>query len=169
MALTSILLAFAAGLCIPLGMLGTPFPVVGSLFSFGAPALAVLGIVLGARAMGRARDAGGRSVAGLVGVVFNAMTLPPALGVALTCGAFNAALTNGNVQTSSSFQVTQGQGPTAGAAADPTLAPPPFAPSLLAPDAGAPVPEPVPEPVPAAPAHAPAPASALPPPPLPPE
>jgi hypothetical protein len=160
MALTSILLAFAAGLCIPLGMLATPFPVVGSLFSFGAPALAVLGIVLGARAMARARDGGGRSVAGLVGVVFNAMTLPPALGVALTCGAFNAALTSGNVQTSTHFQVTQGQGPTAGAGADTAPAPPPFAPDLLGRDAGAPEPEPEP---------APAPAPALPPPPLPPE
>jgi hypothetical protein len=137
MALTSILLAFAAGLSISLGVLTTPFPVVGSVFSFGAPLLGVLGIVLGSRAMARARAGGERSTAGLIGVIFNAMTLPPALGVALTCGTFNAALTNGSVQSSTNFQVSHGQGSAAGAGVDTAPPPPPFAPGLLAPDAGA--------------------------------
>jgi hypothetical protein len=123
MALVSILLSVVALLCTAVGFFTTPIPVVGTLFSFGAAATAIVGIVLGGRAITAAKQLGRPSDTGRIGVVLNALALVPALLVALTCGVCNALFSSGNVQLQRDFQFNVGQGwaPDAG----PNALPPP--------------------------------------------
>lgn len=167
MALISILLSVVALLCTAIGFFTTPIPVLGTLFSFGAAALAILGVVLGGRAVSAAKRQGTTNDTARIGVILNALALVPALLVALTCGVCNALFSSGNVQVQRDFQFNMGQGdPDAG----PSALPPP---QHAAPgEPGAPPPaEPGPgspaqpgTPPPSAPPQQP---SSLPPPPLP--
>lgn len=167
MALVSILLSVVALLCTAIGFFTTPIPVLGTLFSFGAAALALLGVVLGGRAVSAAKRQGTANDTARIGVVLNALALVPALLVALTCGVCNALFSSGNVQLQRDFQFNMGgYGPDAGPNALPPPAHPepsdPSAPPQPPPSPGSPA-QPAP-PQPGAPPQQP---SALPPPPLP--
>ncbi|HEY8429291.1 MAG TPA: hypothetical protein VIL20_12985 [Sandaracinaceae bacterium] len=68
-------------------------PVVGSLLSFGAPVLALIGIVLGGVGVSRARDEGGDGGIALAGLIVSIVAFFPSFFVAITCGLCNAACT----------------------------------------------------------------------------
>jgi len=126
MAALSIVLGVLSLACVALGVLFTPVPLMGAAFSFGAPALAIAGIVVGGIAMSRAKrsvalaapqglpNAGpsapaqapnpGSSGVALTGVIVSALALLPALLTALTCGVCNAVFSTGQFQTQRNFQ-----------------------------------------------------------------
>jgi hypothetical protein len=97
MALVSILLAVLAFGCTVIGFLTTPIPVVGVVFSFGAAAIALAGIMLGGRATSAAKTRGLPTDAARIAVVLNVLAFVPALSVAFTCGVCNAVMSTGNV------------------------------------------------------------------------
>jgi hypothetical protein len=105
----ALLLAVACFASTGLGVLLTPIPVAGALFAFGAPALALLGVILGGRDVSRARRENKPRDTALIGTVLSALGFFPALLTALTCGVCNALVTAGpmNVQRSVRF----GMGP----------------------------------------------------------
>jgi hypothetical protein len=136
MAGLSILLGVLSLACVALGVLATPIPMVGALFSFAAPLLAIAGIIVGGLAMSRSQRAGppvtpgepipaapARKV-GLPGVIVSAVALLPALLTALTCGVCNALCSTGQIQTRRDFKFDIQRGL------------PPPAPPRDAPDAG---------------------------------
>ena len=174
MALISILLSVVALLCTAVGFFTTPIPVVGTLFSFGAAAIAIAGVVVGGRAVTAAKQQGRSNDTARIGVVLSALALVPALLVALTCGLCNALFSSGNMQLQRDFQFNVGRGwPGADPDAGPNALPPPArAPS----EPDQPPPEGTPatpppagskEPAPANPSAPPQPSQNLPPPPLP--
>lgn len=123
MAAVSVLLAFVAFVSLGLGLVFTPVPIWGAVFSFGAPVVALVGIVVSGLAMSAAQKRGQPSGFALAGVIMNVLAFLPALVVALTCGVCNALVT------------TQGGGqrhmqlmapPQTQPVNDPTTAPPPF-------------------------------------------
>jgi len=97
MALVSILLAVVAFGCTVIGFLTTPIPVVGVVFSFGAAAIALAGIMLGGRATSAAKSRGLPMDAARIAVGLNVLAFVPALLVAFTCGVCNAIVSTGNV------------------------------------------------------------------------
>ena len=109
MAAGSIALAVLSFVSMVAGVLTTPIPGVGAAFSFGAVALAIAGIVLGGKAMSRAKQRGGANGAGQAGVIVSALALAPALLTAMTCGLCNAFCSDGRIQTQRSFNVHFGQ------------------------------------------------------------
>jgi hypothetical protein len=138
MALVSILLSVVALLCTAAGFFTTPIPVLGTLFSFGAAAIALLGLILGGRAVTAAKQQGRLNDTARIGVVLNSLALVPALLVALTCGVCNALFSTGNVQLQRDFQWNMGGwGPDAGPGA---LPPPAQAPAEPEPQPGQPQP-----------------------------
>jgi hypothetical protein len=110
MALLSILLAVLAFICTLLGFLTTPIPVVGLVFSFGAAAIALGGIMLGGRATSRAKRAGVPNDAARIAVVMNVLAFIPALLVAFTCGVCNALFSSGNLQVQKHVDIGFGPG-----------------------------------------------------------
>jgi hypothetical protein len=70
-------------------------PVAGALLSFGAPILALAGIVTGGIAMQRAGRDGEPSGLGAAGLVVSILAFIPSLVVALTCGLCSACVTAG--------------------------------------------------------------------------
>lgn len=107
MAIASIVLGMGAFLCMIVGFFTTGVPVVGALFSFGGPVLALAGIVTGGVAMSRSKqETGDTSGAAIAGLVVSIVGFFLSLIVALTCGLCNACLTsstmNGNGQNSGS-------------------------------------------------------------------
>ena len=86
----SIVLAVLAVVCTGAGVLATPVPVVGTVFSVAAPILAVTGVVLGGMDVSRRKRAGQGGDAPLVGVVLSALAFFPAIMTAFTCGLCNA-------------------------------------------------------------------------------
>jgi hypothetical protein len=70
-------------------------PVLGSLLSFGAPVVAIAGVVMGGVAMSRAKQMGQESGPAIAGLVVSIIAFFPALLVALTCGMCNACVTAG--------------------------------------------------------------------------
>jgi hypothetical protein len=156
MAIVSILLAVVAFICTLIGFLTTPIPVVGVVFSFGAAAIALGGMLLGGRAISAAKRSGMPNDSGRIAVVLNVLAFIPALLVAITCGVCNAVMSTGNLhlQRDLNFNI----GPSMfGDAGVPGLPPPPRAPQQP-PDR---------RPAPKEPQQPPGP-SRLPPPPLPP-
>ena len=95
MAAGSIIAGVAAFLCLIGGFVLSIVPVVGTILSFLAPVLSLVGIVLGGLAMSRARRYGEPSGLGIAGLIINVMAFIPALVVALTCGLCNACVTAG--------------------------------------------------------------------------
>lgn len=157
----SIVLAVLAGVCTVAGVLATPVPVAGTVLSWAAPALAILGVVLGGTDVSRRKRAGQSSDASLVGVVLSALAFFPAIAFALTCGMCNALMSASPMQVRRDirFNVRDPRSsPAAAADAGTGTLPPPFAPGFgKTGDAGA-----SPSPSLAPPA-----APAIPPPPLP--
>jgi hypothetical protein len=171
MALVSILLAVLAFGCTVIGFLTTPIPVVGVVFSFGAAAIALAGIMLGGKATSQAKSRGLPTDASRIAVVLNVLAFLPALLVAFTCGVCNAIVSTGDVHVQK--RVDFGIGPRNlpgfdSDAAAPGLPPPQRAPDAL-PEPGSPIP-PSPPSSPAQPGSPSQPEQvpALPPPPLPP-
>ena len=106
----SIVLAFLALACVGIGFLTTPIPVVGTVFSFSAPALALAGVVVGGIALSRAKRAGHPGDGAIAGIILSVLALIPALLVALTCGVCNALFTAGGVDARRTFDVRMGPG-----------------------------------------------------------
>ena len=123
MGLLSIFLSALAVVCAGVGVLTTPIPKIGLIFAFGAPALAVAGIMVGGSAMSRAKRAGGQtSETGKLGAILSAIAFVPSLLVALTCGVCNAFFSSGNFKVDKNFRV--GSPPFAADAGAPALPPP---------------------------------------------
>lgn len=140
MAWGALSLAIASFVCIGLGVLFTPVPGLGALFSFGAPVLALAGIILGGRAVSRSKAApamaGGpvpapaeTSGLALAAVIASALAFVPAVITALTCGACNALCAAGEVTTR--HNIKTGIDPF-----DVLLGPGVRGPNTIAPDAG---------------------------------
>jgi hypothetical protein len=103
MAVGSIVLAALSLASIGLGVLATPVPVLGAVFSFAAPALALGGIITGGIAMSRARRENRPRDLALAGVIASALCFVPALLTALTCGVCNALCSSGGFETRRDF------------------------------------------------------------------
>lgn len=136
----SIVLAVLALVSTGVGVLATPVPVVGTVFSWAAPALAVAGMILGGMDYSRRKRAGQSSDGPIVGVMLSAFAFFPAFAFALTCGLCNAFMSASPIQVRRDvrFNVRDPraqQQPSADGGTG-TL-PPPFAPGFGAPgDAG---------------------------------
>ncbi|HKU37063.1 MAG TPA: hypothetical protein VJR89_02920 [Polyangiales bacterium] len=164
MGLLSILLSALAVVCAGIGVLTAVVPKVGLIFAFGAPALAVAGIMLGGSAMSRAKRAGQTSETGKLGAILSAVAFVPSVLVALTCGVCNAFFSTGDVRLHKDFRVG---GTPFGVDAGARALPPPQ--RLGRPQAGQAAPDAPQRPANPQPADTPPPAEpALPPPPLPP-
>lgn len=98
MVIGAVLLSFVAFVCMGLGLLLTVVPIWGAVFAFGAPTLALVGIVLGGLAMSDASKRGQPTGFPLTAVIMNVMAFLPALVVALTCGVCNALVSSGGLQ-----------------------------------------------------------------------
>jgi hypothetical protein len=156
MAAGSLVLAVVSFVCMVLGVVFAPLPGIGAVFAFGAPALAITGIVLGGKAMSRNKQRGEVSGVGQAGVIASTIALVPALLTAMTCGVCNAFCATGEFSTQRHFNVqlgtpqqpqqpgagTAGSGAAAGPqtpdpdkARDPGAPPPAFPPPPIAPKA----------------------------------
>ncbi|HKP58170.1 MAG TPA: hypothetical protein VJV78_15665 [Polyangiales bacterium] len=165
MGLLSILLSALAVVCAGVGVLTTPIPKIGLIFAFGAPALAIAGIMVGGSAMSRAKREGGQSSeTGKLGAILSAIAFVPSLLVALTCGVCNAFFSSGNFKVDKHFRVGSPYADDAGAQA---LPPPQRLPVAggQAPQVNPPDAKQAPDAKPTAPPTGP---TSLPPPPLPP-
>ena len=114
----ALLLAVGCFVSTGLGVLLTPVPVAGAVFAFGAPALALLGVILGGRDISRARRENKPRDAALVGTVLAALGFFPALLTALTCGVCNALVTAGPIDVQRSMRFGAGPGVLPGVHAD---------------------------------------------------
>jgi hypothetical protein len=94
----ALLLAVAAFLCTGLGVLFTPIPGVGAAFAFGAPVLAVIGVVLGGRAVTANKQRGETGGVAQAAVIASGLAFVPAMITALTCGACNALCATGQIK-----------------------------------------------------------------------
>jgi hypothetical protein len=103
MGLLSILLTALAVVCAGVGVLTTPIPKLGLIFAFGAPALALAGIMLGGSAMSKAKRTGQTSETGRIGAILSALAFVPSVIVALTCGVCNAFFSTGDLQVQKNF------------------------------------------------------------------
>jgi hypothetical protein len=159
MAIVSILLAVVAFVGTLIGFLTTPIPVVGVVFSFGAAAVALGGIILGGRAISAAKLRGMPNDVGRIAVVLNILAFIPALLVAITCGVCNALMSTGNMQVQRDLNFGVGPGFFSDGGV-PGMPPPPRAPARQDPSKPR-QPDPPNQPEPSQPAR-------LPPPPLPP-
>jgi hypothetical protein len=104
MGLLSILLSALAVVCAGVGVLTTPIPKLGLIFAFGAPALALAGIMLGGSAMSKAKRIGQTSETGRIGAILSALAFVPSVVVALTCGVCNAFFSTGDMQVQKNFR-----------------------------------------------------------------
>ena len=129
MGVGSIIVGIAAFLFMFGGFLTSVIPFLGTLLSFGAPLLAIAGIILGGLALSRAKRDGEPTGAPTAGLILNIIALIPALVIALTCGLCNACITAGAMNP----QTQQDQWWLDGGAGNP-FAPQPGFP--LGPDAG---------------------------------
>ena len=164
----ALLLAVACFVATGLGVVLAFVPVAGAVFAFGAPVLALLGVILGGLDLSRARREGKPRDTPLLGTVLSALGFFPALLTALTCGVCNALVSSGpiEVRRGMHFGVRQGAIVDGGVAPGWPLPPPPGS-SKRAPDPSAPEPNhAAPSPAPSG-TDRPAPSNGLPPPPLP--
>lgn len=98
MAIASVLLGVVALLMMFGGIFLSWLPIVGSVLSFGAPVVSLVGIVLGGLAMSRAKQEGNPSGAALAGVIVNVLAFLFGLLVAMTCGLCNACFSTAMIQ-----------------------------------------------------------------------
>ncbi len=112
-----------------MGFFLSPVPILGSLLSFGAPVVAIAGIVMGGVAMSRAKQMGQESGAATAGLIVSIIAFFPALLVALTCGMCNACVTAGALNPNTRRRMGSGGFPFApqvafGDAGKPSTSPP---------------------------------------------
>lgn len=93
MGVASIVLGILALLFAMGGFLVSFIPVIGSfpgvILSFGAPVLALMGIVVGGVGMSRAREEGTEAGSATAGLIVSIIAFFPAFLVAITCGVCN--------------------------------------------------------------------------------
>ncbi len=104
MGLLSILLSALAVVCAGIGVLTTPLPKVGLIFAFGAPLLAIAGVMVGGSAMSKAKRTGQPSETGKIGAILSAIAFVPSVLVALTCGVCNAFFSTSDLQVQRNFR-----------------------------------------------------------------
>lgn len=92
MGVASSILAILAFFFLLGGMLTSLVPYVGSVLSFGAPLLALFGIVLGGVGMSRAKQHGDSDTFATLGLTLNIIAFLFGLVFALTCGLCNACI-----------------------------------------------------------------------------
>lgn len=126
----SLVMAALSLVCVGLSVVTTLWaPTAAAAFSFGAPALALAGVVSGGMAMSRAKREKRSGDVGLAGAILSGLCLVPALITALTCGVCNALFSNGKVETHKSFDFRIQRGQPGAADPDPQPGapePPPF-------------------------------------------
>ena len=93
MGIASIILGVLSMIFAVAGFLLSWVPALGALLSFGAPVLALIGIVLGGVGMSRAKEEGGETGVPMAGMIVSIVCFFPALLVALTCGVCNTMCT----------------------------------------------------------------------------
>ena len=110
----SIVLAVLSLICAGAGVLATPVPVVGVVFSLAAPVLALVGVVLGGVDLSQRKREGRATEGPLAGVILSALCFFPALATTLTCGVCNALWSAApvTVQRDLKFDVRSGSGRT---------------------------------------------------------
>lgn len=133
MVIAAVLLSFVAFVCMGVGLLLTVVPIWGAVFSFGAPALALLGIVLGGLAMSAASKQSQPTGFALASVIMNVMAFLPAVVVAMTCGVCNAFVSSGGMQQQQIQWVMPPNMQPSTPVTDGGNAPPPFATDASAP------------------------------------
>lgn len=94
MGVASSILAFLAFVFLMGGMVTSLVPYVGSVLSFGAPLLALFGIVLGGVGMSRAKQMGDSDTFATLGLTLNVIAFVFGLLLALTCGVCNACISH---------------------------------------------------------------------------
>lgn len=92
MGVASSILAILAFVFLLGGMLTSLVPYVGSVLSFGAPLLALFGIVLGGVGISRAKQHGDSDTFATLGLTLNIIAFLFGLVFALTCGLCNACI-----------------------------------------------------------------------------
>ncbi|MEC7524582.1 MAG: hypothetical protein VYE22_32180 [Myxococcota bacterium] len=138
MGIASIALGVLALIFTFAGFLLTPIPFVGSLFSFGAPVCALIGIVLGGVSLSRARTDGSETGLPTAGLVVSVVAFFPAFFVALVCGVCNSVCSAASMAPRPPAGQQQPWWMTdAGAAGSPGLGPQPAAPPAQPPAQGA--------------------------------
>jgi hypothetical protein len=165
------LLSIACFVSTGLGVVLVIVPVAGAVFAFGAPALALLGVILGGLDLSRLRREGKPRDVAMVGTVLCALGFFPALITALTCGVCNALVSAGPIEVQRGLRVHMGQGALQDAGVPPGWPQPaPAVPPAMAPTTRPATPEPAApgqQPAPAPPATGGVTPGGLPPPPLP--
>lgn len=119
------------------GLVTSFVPYVGSVLSFGAPIVALFGIVLGGVGLSRAKSHGDGSTLATLGLTLNVIGFIFGLLVAVTCGVCNACMSQAQQQNAQ-----WNLGPTPGSSTWPNptnptpFQPPPLGPNGVAPDPG---------------------------------
>ena len=90
MGIASIILGVLSMIFAVAGFLLSWVPALGALLSFGAPVLALIGIVLGGVGLSRAKNSGDGSTLATLGLTLNVIGLIFGLLFAVTCGVCNA-------------------------------------------------------------------------------
>ena len=113
MGIGSIVVGIAAFIFMLGGVVFTVVPILGTLMSFGAPVLALAGIVMGGLALSRAKRDGESTGTAMGGLVVNIVAFIPGVVVALTCGLCNAMCTAGmmNPRPQDPWWMLDGGGP----------------------------------------------------------
>jgi hypothetical protein len=106
----ALLLSIACFVSTGLGVVLVIVPVAGAVFAFGAPALALLGVILGGLDLSRLRREGKPRDVAMVGTVLSALGFFPALITALTCGVCNALVSAGPIEVQRGLRLHMGQG-----------------------------------------------------------
>lgn len=100
MGIASIILGVLSMIFAIAGFLLSWVPALGALLSFGAPVLALIGIVLGGVGMSRAKEEGSETGVPMAGMIVSIVCFFPALLVALTCGVCNTMCTTAGMSGS---------------------------------------------------------------------
>ncbi len=127
MGIGSIVLGLFAFVCMVGGIVLGWVPFLGTMLSFLAPVLALVGIILGGVALSRAKSGGGESEGLAVGgLVTSIIAFIPSMLVALTCGVCNVCATAMYLDPSIGAFDAGPVHPDGGMTPNGSIAPPPF-------------------------------------------
>jgi hypothetical protein len=139
MGVASSILAILAFVFLLGGMLTSLVPYVGSVLSFGAPLLALFGIVLGGVGMSRAKQHGDSDTFATLGLTLNVIAFLFGLVFALTCGLCNACISQ-SAQQNARWNLGPTPGSTGSTGTWPTPTPMPTLPTPTGPSGFSPPP-----------------------------